>query len=552
MRMRTQLFPYLGLTICLLLAAGMAAGQTNIAPNGQGYYWYGMKTATATTNQTVTTLINDNNLTNTLNCDPSGETSTNRYEGAGVIFSATQSNITSVAFINGPLDNYGNGNFEANLSLQTYNGSSWSVVSGWTVSPAYPYTSAAASQTYTFSGPALTNVLGVRVVGEVRVASIDDSWSWTVNQVEIYSSATAASFTLSASPSSQSVTAGSSTSYTITAAPVNGFTGTVSLTVGGLPTGASGTFSPSSIGGGSGSSTLNVSTTSSTAAGSYTLTVTGTSGSLTETTSVTLTVASATGSCTAYTGSNGASFTWSGVTWNIDPAGNYPGGGSLQSSGNNISVDTSCNLHMTITTSSAAEMWSSNEMGFGTYQWVLSGTNYYNMDPHIVVGLFPYGPANNQGKNGQNEIDVEFSNWDGQGGEGANQNLDFTVYPSTYEKGHDIEQDMDVPPPSTATTTARFVWSSTEVQFYLMAGTIPITSAPSSVIQSANYVILSPTGSVTSSGTGPAEWTFTGNGAPSTWIPQGSYLLGMNLWNYNGTPSTGTTVVYQSFGYLAP
>jgi hypothetical protein len=543
---------YVESLVAALLLVCAAAAQTNIAPQGQGYYWYAMKNSTATTNQTTTTIINDGNSADTLNCDVTGEISTNRYEGAGVIFPSEQSNITSVSFINGPLDSNGNGNFEANLSLQTYNGTSWSAVSGWTVSPAYPYSSAAAGKTYTLSGPALNNVLGVRVVGEVRVASIDDSWSWTVNEIEIYTSAASPSFTLSASPSTQSVTAGSNTSYTISAEPVNGFTGSVSLTVSGLPTGASGTFSPSSIAGGSGSSTLNLSTTSSTAAGTYTLTVTGTSGSLTEKTNATLTVTSSTSSCAAYTGSNGASFTWSGITWNIDPAGSTAGGGTLKTSGSNITVDTNCNLHMTISTSSAAEMWSSNEMGFGTYQWVLSGTNYYKMDPHIVVGLFPYGPANGQGQDGQNEIDVEFSNWDGQGGQGANQNLDFTVYPSVYESDEDNEQDMDVPAPSAATTTARFVWSSTEIQFYLMAGTIPITSAPTNVIQNSSYVILSPTGSVTSSGTGPAEWAFTGNGSPSTWIPQGSYLLGMNLWNYNGKPSTGTTVVYQSFGYLAP
>lgn len=205
------------------------------------------------------------------------------------------------------------------------------------------------------------------MVGEVRLSTIDDSWSWTVNEVEIYTSAASPSFTVSASPSTQTVTAGSNTSYTISVLPVNGFTGTVSLTVSGLPTGASGTFNPSSIGSGSGFSTLNVSTTSSTAAGTYTLTVTGTSGSLTEKTTATLTVTSSSSSCTAYTGSNGASFTSSGITWNIDPAGSTAGGGTLKSSGSNITVDTNCNLHITISTSSAAEMWSNNEMGFGTY-----------------------------------------------------------------------------------------------------------------------------------------------------------------------------------------
>jgi len=87
-----------------------------------------------------------------------------------------------------------------------------------------------------------------------------------------------------------SVTAGSNTTSTVTVSPVNGFTGAVALTVSGLPSGATGTFSPTSISGGSGSSTLTISTTTSTAAGSYTLTITGTSGSLIQTTNVTLTV----------------------------------------------------------------------------------------------------------------------------------------------------------------------------------------------------------------------------------------------------------------------
>ena len=225
--------------------ACLAPAQTNIAPTGQGYYWFGMKSATVTTNQTATSLINDGNVSNTLNCDATGETATNRYEGAGVIFSSAQSNINSVAFINGPLDANGNGNFEANLSLQTYNGSAWSVASGWTVSPAYPYTTAAAGKTYTFTGPTLNGVLGVRVVGEVRVAAIDNSWSWTVNEVMIYASTTqTANFTLTASPSSQSVTAGSNADYTVTVTPQNGFTGTVNLTVSGQPTGWTPTVKP--------------------------------------------------------------------------------------------------------------------------------------------------------------------------------------------------------------------------------------------------------------------------------------------------------------------
>src|SRR5206468_6947413 len=70
---------------------------------------------------------------------------------------------------------------------------------------------------------------------------------------------------------------------------LNGFNGTVGLSVSGLPTGATATFSPTSVTG-SGSSTLNVTTSLTTPAGSYTLTVTGASGSLTHSSSVTLAV----------------------------------------------------------------------------------------------------------------------------------------------------------------------------------------------------------------------------------------------------------------------
>ena len=98
-------------------------------------------------------------------------------------------------------------------------------------------------------------------------------------------------FSLSASPSSRSVVQGSPTTYTATVGAVNGFGGVVTLSATGLPTGATGTFNPTSVTG-SGSSTLNVTTSSTTPTGSYTLTLTGTSGSLSHSTTVTLTVTS--------------------------------------------------------------------------------------------------------------------------------------------------------------------------------------------------------------------------------------------------------------------
>ena len=96
-------------------------------------------------------------------------------------------------------------------------------------------------------------------------------------------------FTLTASPSSQTVTAGGSTTYTASVSPVNSFSGSVTFTVSGLPAGASGAFNPTSVTG-SGSSTLSISTSTSTVAGTYPLTITGTSSGLTHTAGVTLVV----------------------------------------------------------------------------------------------------------------------------------------------------------------------------------------------------------------------------------------------------------------------
>jgi hypothetical protein len=96
-------------------------------------------------------------------------------------------------------------------------------------------------------------------------------------------------FSLTASPTVQSIAPGNSASYGVVVTPNSGFTGTVSFAVSGLPTGATATFSPSTINS-SGTSALTISTSSSTPTGSSTLTITATSGQLTHTTTVTLSV----------------------------------------------------------------------------------------------------------------------------------------------------------------------------------------------------------------------------------------------------------------------
>ena len=96
-------------------------------------------------------------------------------------------------------------------------------------------------------------------------------------------------FSLSASPPSASVTAGSAATSTINTAVTSGAAQSVALSATGLPTGATATFTPSSVTAGS-SSSLSISTLSGTTPGPYTVTITGTGTSATHTTTFALTV----------------------------------------------------------------------------------------------------------------------------------------------------------------------------------------------------------------------------------------------------------------------
>jgi hypothetical protein len=94
-------------------------------------------------------------------------------------------------------------------------------------------------------------------------------------------------FSISASPTSLTMQRSSSTSTTITITSINGFSGTVTLSTGSLPSGVSASFNPASVTGGSGTSTLTF-TGNRASTGTFTITITGTSGSLHHSTTVTL------------------------------------------------------------------------------------------------------------------------------------------------------------------------------------------------------------------------------------------------------------------------
>ena len=91
-------------------------------------------------------------------------------------------------------------------------------------------------------------------------------------------------FSLSTADSRQMVSPGESTTYAATVTPSDGFVGQVALSIGGLPSGATASFTPTPLGISSTTSVTSIVTVSvdpATPPGTYTLTIVGTCGSLT-------------------------------------------------------------------------------------------------------------------------------------------------------------------------------------------------------------------------------------------------------------------------------
>ncbi len=139
-----------------------------------------------------------------------------------------------------------------------------------------------------------------------------------VNGIQIVPLTATPDFAIGVAPTSQTVAAGSPTSYTVTTAVNAGFSGTVNLAASGLPSGAIATFNPTSITG-AGNSTLTITTSSGTPAGSTIFTVTGASGALTHSVGATLVVTSGGGG--------------TGSTISVDFVGNGNAMGSGESAG---------------------------------------------------------------------------------------------------------------------------------------------------------------------------------------------------------------------------
>ena len=110
-------------------------------------------------------------------------------------------------------------------------------------------------------------------------------------------------------------------------------------------------------------------------------------------------------------GVEAATLSWKGHTWQLTSGGMA---GVCQGDPKNVTVDANGYLHLRISNSAtgwtASEMFTTDRLGFGTYQWQVDGP-IDSYDKNVVLGLFPYGPAAGIGADGTNEIDIEYSRW---------------------------------------------------------------------------------------------------------------------------------------------
>jgi subtilisin-like proprotein convertase family protein len=123
----------------------------------------------------------------------------------------------------------------------------------------------------------------------VTITGTSGALTHTANVTLVINSAPVPDFSLSATPASQTITAGGSTSYTVSNTALNGFAGSVTLSAAPAISGVSYSFSPNPEAAG-GSSTLSVTTTAGATTGTHSVTITGTSGALVHTANVTLVI----------------------------------------------------------------------------------------------------------------------------------------------------------------------------------------------------------------------------------------------------------------------
>jgi hypothetical protein len=212
-------------------------------------------------------------------------------------------------------------------------------------------------------------------------------------------------------------------------------------------------------------------------------------------------------------GAEAATLAWKGHTWQLTSGGMA---GVCQGDPKNVTVDANGSLHLRISDGAtgwtASELFTTDRLGFGTYQWQVDGP-IDSYDKNVVLGLFPYGPAAGIGSDGTNEIDIEYSRW----GQAGGPNGDWTDYPASGATIGELSYSFSLAPATLS--TSRLVWSSTSIADAFLSGLQPVDGT-TGLIKSWTYA--------------PAN--------PTVNVPQQALPLGMNLWCFDSPPSDGNPV----------
>lgn len=212
---------------------------------------------------------------------------------------------------------------------------------------------------------------------------------------------------------------------------------------------------------------------------------------------------------------------FSGYEWKVKSSNDRvgPGPNYFSDSKTNVQVDAQGRLHLRITHHDGrwhcAEVISTRSFGYGTYRFYVD-TNFDNMDPKVILGLFTWSDAPEYS---HREIDVEVSRW----GNKDNKSGQFVVQP--YTSPMNIVR-FQIPPRLTASTHS-FVWKPDSVFCRSLKGINGARPARTSIV---------------------AEHTFTQG------IPQaGGENARINLWLMAGQPPTDgkeTEIIVSKFEFV--
>jgi len=339
-------------------------------------------------------------------------------------------------------------------------------------------------------------------------------------------------FTLSASPGALTVAQGSSGNVTVTTAVSGGFNAAIALSAT-VPTGASASFNPASIGApGAGSSTVTLAAGTA-AAGTYTVTVTGTGGGKTHSAPVTLTVTSGGGGGGLVNGGfeSGNLTGWSSAgSATVTAGAAHSGSWGAQVGSTSPSTDSSIAQTFTMPASSPTlAFWYNNHCPDTlTYDWAtatlkdnVSGTTTTLLAPTCAASAAWTQVTYNAASNAGHSVTLTLSNHD----DNYSGDPTYTWYDDVAVNGG----TPDTTPPTTSITAP--------ANGATVSGTISVTAAASDnvgVVKVELYVDAALKSTSTSS-----PYSFSWN---TTTVANGAHSLVSKAYDAAGNVGTSATV----------